>query len=65
MTYDEVCDKARQVVSRERLTELTKNMNLMERACFVQALSAHVDFVTVCIYRQNHPEGEHEEKNPL
>lgn len=53
MTYDEVCEKAHQVVSRERLAELTKDMTLMERATFVQALSAHVDFVTTCIYRQN------------
>lgn len=53
MTYEEVCGKAHQVVSRERLVELTKDMNLMERATFVQALSSHVDFLTVCIYNQN------------
>lgn len=56
MTYDEVCSKAQQVVpNREHLSELVKDMTLMERATFVQSLAAHVDFLTICIYRENHP----------
>lgn len=58
MTYDEVCNKVQEAVRSLRLAELTKDMNLMERAAFVQGLSAQVDFQTVCIWRKNHPEGE-------
>lgn len=53
MTYEEVCSKAHKFIEeaggRTKLTELVYDMDKMERATFVQAISAQLDFITCCI----------------
>ena len=54
VTYDEVCNAAYKFFDacggRRKLEELTGNMTMMERATFVQALSARLDYTTFCIF---------------